>query len=558
MAKSKQTIAAFIDEYEAYLRSINSSISRVQKERAQWLKEKTAIEDNWAGRPIVQTLKALHSQETWWNALKKATEPGLQRIYQGAIDKITHLVQGQQFTKDKVQECTALDKNLGLKLSDADLVLGEARQQNTLAKSTLDAALGIRQEYHDSWLDSRFSNWKKQREKARPPIHYDYSAPQPAWAKPWLLPVLNADMAKNMKAAAVFKETTGKSLYAVAQGYEARLFSLQQAKQSVDATKTEYQRVETIYNSLVDAKINNERELERSMQWILPETGSTSLIHKTQDAHALAIEYAIKYCILNNVTKMGNIELPLLGAHEHAQRIGKIAAIKNVAEALDTSATHWKTGEDNVERALRQLNALARKHNKRTAVSIDTAPVQKMARDIEQASIVVHSRFESVRPKMSQSTPFVSQPFSGNSNSNDSNFWTMAWMYLLLNTNSNTSMSSGVQNPGSGDGQTLLFLDPVKFEDEFQNANGGLGLSGVMPLETLNISIDGARVLTSHDSEFSVNISDLKIDIASSSFSGSSSSGYSSSSWSSSDSSSYSSSSSSDSSSGSSCGGGGD
>ena len=44
MAKSKQSIELFIDEYEKYLRSIKASISRVDKERDQWVKEKARIE----------------------------------------------------------------------------------------------------------------------------------------------------------------------------------------------------------------------------------------------------------------------------------------------------------------------------------------------------------------------------------------------------------------------------------------------------------------------------------------------------------------------------------
>lgn len=584
MAKSKQSIELFIDEYEKYLRSIKASISRVDKERDQWVKEQTSIEENWAGTPVVANLVAAHTQEAWWAGLEKASDPQLQDIRRKAEKKVADLARNQQFAKDKIQECTAISNGMSDKLSEADTVLGAAQAKRDAANTVLDNATRARSEANDAWTDVHVKKWKRQGVAARSPMDYDYSAPQPWWAKPWLLAVINSEMASNMQDAARFKERTGKDLYATVQGYEQRTETLRQAQETAKIADRDFRRVEQVYTSMVDAKKENERELQRSIDCILPDAGPKSLAAQSLHIRTSAVETAAKYCIMNNVAEVGNLTLVLPDAQEYAQRAGKLAAMQKVTESLNTATTNWRKGEKGVENALEQLNKLARKHSRRTKLTMDTGPVQKMASDIENASVHTQSRFRSARPMMSQSTPFASRSFSGNNdtvvhhttvnNSNDSAFWTMAWMYLLMSPSPASAIEHGANNGNNlvpSDSTALPLLDPQQFENDFQNANGGLGIANItfedLALPDTSVSVDSDRSWStdSGGGGFSVDIPDVQIDTSSvSSSSGGSS-------WSSSsDSSSYSSSSSSgsscssssgsscSSSSGSSCGGGGD
>ena len=153
MAKSKQSIELFIDEYEKYLRSIKASISRVDKERDQWVKEQTSIEENWAGTPVVANLVAAHTQEAWWAGLEKASDPQLQDIRRKAEKKVADLARNQQFAKDKIQECTAISNGMSDKLSEADTVLGAAQAKRDAANTVLDNATRARSEANDAWTD---------------------------------------------------------------------------------------------------------------------------------------------------------------------------------------------------------------------------------------------------------------------------------------------------------------------------------------------------------------------------------------------------------------------
>ena len=572
MAKTKQTIARFIDEYGTYLSSIQNSIARVEKEREQWVKEQKAMEETWAGTPVVANLAAAHSHEAWWAALEKTTDPTLHDIRKEAERKVASLVQNQQFSKDKIEECTLLSQSMMVKLADADSVMAEAHAKKQEADAQLEKALRARNEFQDSFIDGLINKWESQPAASRSPMNYDYSAPQPWWAKPWLLAITNSEMAANMLDAARFEQKTGKNLYAAAQGYEQRRVTLQEAQDVANTANRDYKKFEVVYNSLVDAKQSNDKELQRSIDWILPDYGPKSLAAQSQHMRTSAVEKAAKYCIVNNVAQVGGLSLVLPNAEEYARLAGKLAAMKKVTDSLDTATNNWKKGEIGVEGALDQLNKLARKHNRSTKVSIDTDPAQNMARGIEQASINTHDRFKSARPLMRQNTPFAPQPLPVNTNTvvpthtasnsstntNDSTFWMMAWMYLMMSPGPASAIENGSRDMAPTDGAALPLLDPVKFEHDFQNANGGLGLASDISLGSLAIAdpqifVDSARGWASDSSAgFSVSIPDVQIDTSSISTSSSGSS------WSSSESSSYSSSSSSDSgSSGSSCGGGG-
>ena len=263
------------------------------------------------------------------------------------------------------------------------------------------------------------------------------------------------------------------------------------------------------------------------------------------------------------------LELP--DAQVYAQQTGKMAAMKEVEQTLAKATANWRQGEKAVEEGLRKLNKFKRQHSSSTKIKMDTSGIQSATRNIEHASLGMKKRFSAARPAMQQSTPFAASSFSNSgstthyhttTNSSDSNFWTMAWMYMLLSDNGHAH----------GNADTPTLLDPQKFEADYQNANGGLGLTG--DFSNLDFSMGDPDVSVERDRSFAAS-TDGGFNIDASSFdvpamevessgggsswgsSSSSASSSSDSSWASSPSYSDSSSSSSGSSCGSSCGGGG-
>lgn len=579
MSKTKQSIARFIDEYESYLSTIKKSISRVEAERKQWQKERDELEGNWAGAPVVATLVATYPQEVWWKALAQSDVKELRSTHANAERKVQELVDTQQFAKDKIQECTRLSRELSEREASTRSMVQATQKTKDAAKAVADNAWNLRNSYLDNRLDAQVQKWQQQPVVARSPLVYDYSKPQPWWAKPWLLAVINPEMGRNMAYAKDYERQAGKNLYEALQGYAKRKDVHDHTKAELDEATAAANAVGKTHDSIVQAQRTNEEELQRNTGWVLPESGPRSLASQADHIRTTAIEYAARYCITNNIAQVGGLALALPDAQVYAQQTGKMLAMKEVEQSMAKATANWRQGEKAVEAGLSNLNKLARKHSRSTKISLDSSGVQSATRNMEEASIGMQKRFSAARPAMQQSTPFAANSFSGSSstthyhtttNTSDSNFWTMAWMYMLLSDN-------GHAHASHGNTDTPTLLDPQKFEADYQNANGGLGLTG--DFSNLNFSTGEADVSLERDRSFAAstdggfNIDVPAMEVESSgggsswSSSGSSSSG--SSSWSSSgsesswsspsySSSSDSGSSSSGSSCGSSCGGGGD
>lgn len=571
MAKTKKTIAAFIKEHEAYLISIQGSVSRVANERDEWVRELESLAEKWSGTPVVANAVASHSQEAWWDALERTDVPELQHIWRDAEDTVSSLVRGQRLAKDNILECTRLSQELGLKLQEADVTLGNAEDVKKAALSKTKAAVGAREASNDAWLDVHVKKWERQGVASRAPMNYDYSAPQPWWAKQWLLSVINSEMATNMQDARQFEKKTGTNLYAVAQGYQQRLADRDQTQAAYRAANSDAERIERVHNALVQEQSNNEFKLQRSIKDVFPTTGPVSLKSQSLHARTSAVEDAARYCIMNNVDNVAGLALVLPNADAYAQQAGKYAAMQKVADSLKSTTAHWRQGEQVVNAGLAELKKLSRKHSTHTNIGLDTTKTQDMTENIERASIGTHARAQSARPLLHNPSPFSSNSFSTSrnastttttSNSNDSLFWTIAWMHLLTSNSHAASINQSTSN--ISENGTLPLLDPQQFENNFNNANGGLGLTSGASFENIDkasgLSVDWGQGMSIVGNDFTVDIPSAA-DVSSSSGGGSSFSDYSSPS--SYDSSSSSSSSSSDSdssssSSGSSCGGGGD
>lgn len=577
MAKTKQTIERFIKDYEGYIESIQSSISRVKQEQSLWQQEQKALDEAWAGAPVVANLVGTHSSKDWWAALNATDHPDLMAIRVKADEDIAELVQHQRFARDKIQECTLRNQDLDRKMQETTSVYSEAVHDKEVADSVLKAANATRESFFDQWTDVHAKKWARQPDAARSPMEYDYDQPQPWWAKPWLLAMTNSAMAENMKQAAYFKEKTGKSLYEAAQGYQQRLQAREEAKEQHSQASIRLGHVTQIRSALEHNKKQTTDELQRSLQWIAPETGPHSLHEQTVHIQSKAIDRAARFCIMNNVATVGALTLALPDAQEYAQRAGKYMAMQKVKDSLDTTVTQWRHGEKNVEAGLDAFKKLGRKHHRHTKVSVDSESVQNLTRNIEHASVTMHGRFKSARENFRNPTPFATTPptatsFSNNSSnysnssttSNDSTFWTMAWMYMLMSPSHASGFESG--NSVFSDGQHSNLLDPQKFEQEFNKANDGSGVGLVYdpaldgPLDTSGIgaiSVDTpSSDFFSGATSFSVDVPDVSIEVDKSSSGASWSSSDSGSSWSSSSSdsgSSWSSGSSCSSSSGSSC-----
>ena len=576
MAKTKKSIAAFIKEYEAYLASIKESVARVSNEREQWVRELDALVETWAGTPVVANVVALHSQEAWWGALERTSVRELHHIWKYAENTVESLARGQRLAKDNILACTRLSQDLGLKLQEADVTSGNAEEVRNSASSKADAANDARDTSNDAWLDAHVKKWERQGVASRAPMDYDYSAPQPWWAKQWLLSVINPEMATNMQDARKFEKRTGTNLYSVAQGYHQRLADRDQTQEAYRAAKRDASCVEQVRNALQQEKSNNDSDLQRNIKAVFPEKGPVSLEAQSRHARTSAVENAARYCIMNNVNNVAGLALVLPDAQAYATQAGKYAAMQQVTESLKNATTHWRQGETVVDAGLVELKRLARKHNSRTSIGLDTDKTRDMTENIERASIGTLTRFQSARPLLNNASPFSSNSFSASrntienttiNNSNDNLFWTIAWMHLLMSNNQSTSSNS--------DNGVFPLLDPQQFESNFNNANGGLGFTSGASFENIDnamgLSVDWGQGISNVGNDFRVDIPSAA-DVSSGSSSGSGFSDYSppssydsSSSYnsgssydssSSYSSSSYSSSSDSSSSSGSSCGGG--
>ncbi len=574
MSKTKQSIARFIDEYESYLSTIKKSISRVEAERKQWQKERDELEGNWAGAPVVATLVATYPQEVWWKALAQSDVKELRSTHANAERKVQELVDTQQFAKDKIQECTRLSRELSEREASTRSMVQATQKTKDAAKAVADNAWNLRNAYLDNRLDAQVQKWQQQPVVARSPLVYDYSKPQPWWAKPWLLAVINPEMGRNMAYAKDYERQAGKNLYEALQGYAKRKDVHEHTKAELDEATAAANAVGKTHDSIVQAQRTNEEELQRNTGWVLPESGPRSLASQAEHIRTTAVEYAARYCIMNNIAQIGGLALALPDAQVYAQQTGKMLAMKEVEQSMAKATANWRQGEEAVEAGLSNLNKLARKHSRSTKISLDSSGVQSATRNMEEASIGMQKRFSAARPAMQQSTPFAANSFSGSNstthyhtttNTSDSNFWTMAWMYMLLSDN-------GHAHASHGNTDTPTLLDPQKFEADYQNANGGLGLTG--DFSNLNFSTGDADVSLERDRSFAASTDGgFNIDVPAmeveSSGGGSSWSSSGSSSWGSSgsdsswsspsySSSSDSGSSSSGSSCGSSCGGGGD
>lgn len=571
MSTTKQSIARFIDEYESYLSSIQKSISRVEKERQQWCSERDALENNWAGAPVVASLVAAHPQDAWWKALSQSDIKELRATHSNAERKIKELIDTQQFARDKIQKCTRLSRELSERETSTRSMVNSAQKTKDTAKAAADSAWNMRNSYLDPQLDTQVQKWQQQPIVARSPLVYDYNKPQPWWAKPWLLAVINPDMGRNMAYAKDYQRQSGKNLYEALQGYAKRKDVHEHTKAELDEATAAAEAVGKTHDSIVQVRQTNETELKRNTGWILPETGPQSLANQSEHIRATAVEHAARYCIMNNIAQVGGLVLELPDAQVYAQQTGKMAAMKEVEQTLAKATANWRQGEKAVEEGLSKLNKFKRQHSSSTKIKMDTSGIQSATRNIEHASLGMKKRFSAARPAMQQSTPFAASSFSNSgstthyhttTNSSDSNFWTMAWMYMLLSDNGHAH----------GNADTPTLLDPQKFEADYQNANGGLGLTG--DFSNLDFSMGDPDVSVERDRSFAAS-TDGGFNIDASSFdvpamevessgggsswgsSSSSASSSSDSSWASSPSYSDSSSSSSGSSCGSSCGGGG-
>lgn len=575
MSTTKQSIARFIDEYESYLSSIKKSIARVELERKQWQKERDELEENWAGAPVIAALVASHPQDAWWKALAQADIKELRATHTNAEKKIQELVDTQQFAKDKIQECTRLSRELSEREASTRSIVDSTQKTKDAAKAVADNAANLRNSYLDNRLDAQIQKWQQQPVVARSPLVYDYSKSQPWWAKPWLLAVINPEMGRNMAYAKDYERESGKNLYEALQGYAKRKDVHDHTKAELDEAIASANAIKKTHESILQAQQNNNAELTRNTGWVLPDSGPRSLVSQSEHIRATAVEYAARYCITNNIPQVGSLALELPDAQVYAQQTGKMAAMKEVDQTLAKATANWRKGEKAVQDGLNNLNKLARKHTRSTKITLDSSGVLAATRNMEEVSIGMQKRFSAARPAMQQSTPFAANSFSGSNstthyhtttNTSDSNFWTMAWMYMLLSDNSHAHASHG-------NTETPTLLDPQKFETDYQNANGGLGLAG--DFSNLNFSMGDSDVslerdrsfAASTDGGFNIDVPAMEVESSggsswgSSSSSGSSSWGSSSSdsssSWSSSSYSSSSDSSSSGSSCGSSCGGGG-
>ena len=482
MAKSKKTIAQYLTIYKEHASKIAESITRIESEKKSWSREHDDLVMEWYGTDKVQALFSANPLDTWWKQITQydmfhpsTLDSTLKKVFQSGCNDIKNIEDTQANNEARLAR-------LNVKLEETRTQIGPLQKKwqafiglTEVHKTKMERIQAERALNHDEFIDARHEQWQEQiPQGSRHPLQQDYSRPQAWWAQPWILKMVNPTLLQNIEDAKKYKKLTGQNLYASAHAYWARKEKLHKAAEEYNSTHTvteetlkTIKRLDETSSQLYEQKCEVEKALFKA-------TGPDSLTKQIQVVQTRTVKDMLRHCLRERITSLAGVTLAVPTASEHSQLLGKEQAIDKVRSQLQTTLTKWTQARTNVDTAVSKLESLARKHSRSTQISMDASGVEKLSSSMDGASRNMQTRYQQGRNYLSNPTPFSRRDdddyYQRQQTNNDSMFWTLAWMHLIMSDSHASGNHLNNETP---------LLDIETFQTKYDDTLGSLDTSAL-------------------------------------------------------------------------------
>lgn len=401
MSTNTKTISIVLETYKDLWDQATSGINQLQNAVSSLSAAKQDLEIAFVSSEHLDEVVNTSDPKTWFEALRNEQNPHLKLFHTSTELTIKGFGFNQNAAAEKLQEHTSRAQLLNEQLKNAQDQLLNSHRDSDQAYQHFHETAALKIEHHDHFLDKHMDAWMRSSSRWTP-LEFDHQAPQPFWAKPWLLAIINPARARYMEQANQFeKESNGLNLKLTSLTYPIRKETAARANAAVSYGCDIRSTIEDTIDTLVDSIQQNSLQLEKAQIWLASEESPTFRAKNIASAYKECAELVVRYCIRHNISSVGSLPVSLLDSAEYDEKTNSIITLDNRQATLRNEISHYKELVNILNQNIENLERLKYKKGSSAKVSMDFSHLFKSM--AEMNTTVDQSRSKTFNPAQQSS-----------------------------------------------------------------------------------------------------------------------------------------------------------